>query len=205
MNTNSNKRIYLDYNATTPILKEVGDEMIPYIYEHFGNPSSSHFHGQITKASIEKARKQVSEMLNCSEKEIIFTSGGTESNNHAIKGFVFKNKNKGNHIITSCVEHPAVLEVCKYLEKNDFKVTYLSVNKHGIINLEELKESITNETILITIMHANNEVRKFLLKLNIKIRLVLFNQFLKFQKLQKKKKLFFILMLLNQSEKLKLM
>eukprot|EP01080_Neovahlkampfia_damariscottae_P011022 gene11022-3728_t len=151
-------RIYLDYNATTPIMKEVGDEMVPYIYEHFGNPSSSHFHGQITKTAVEKARKQVSNMLNCSEKEIFFTSGGTESNNYAIKGYVLKHKNKGNHIITSCIEHPAVIEVCKYLESIGFRVTYLPVNKAGIIDIKELQENITKETILITIMHANNEI-----------------------------------------------
>jgi cysteine desulfurase len=151
-------RIYLDYNATTPILKEVADEMVPYLYQYFGNPSSSHLHGKITKSAVEKARRQVSKMLHCSEEEIIFTSGGTESNNYAIKGFAIKNQTKGNHIITSVIEHPAVLEVCKYLETKNFLVTYLSVNKEGIIDLNELKENITDKTILITIMHANNEV-----------------------------------------------
>jgi cysteine desulfurase NifS/selenium donor protein len=152
------KPIYLDYNATTPIDKEVKEAMLPYLNEHFGNPSSSHWYGIQTKKAIQKARKQVASILYCNAEEIIFTSGGTESNNFAIKGFAFANRKKGNHIITSTIEHPAVIEVCKYLEKNGFDVSYISVDKYGIVNLPELEKAITSQTILITIMHANNEV-----------------------------------------------
>lgn len=153
-----NHPIYLDYNATTPIIKQVADEMLPYLYEHFGNPSSSHIYGKKTKLAITEARKRVSIMLGCSPEEIIFTSGGTESNNLAIKGFAMKNRDRGNHIITSKIEHPAVLDVCRYLEKHGFDVTYLDVDKWGLISLEQLRDAITTKTIMITIMHANNEV-----------------------------------------------
>ncbi len=152
------KTIYLDYNATTPIDPEVADEMKPYLEQYFGNPSSIHSYGIKTKNALIKARKQVAELLNCNSDEIVFTSGGTESNNYAIKGFVFANKHKGNHIITSSIEHPAVIEVCKFLEENGFIITYLQVNEYGEIDLEELKNAITSHTILISIMHANNEV-----------------------------------------------
>lgn len=151
------KPIYLDYNATTPIDKEVADAMIPYLTEIFGNPSSSHYYGYQTKKAIEDARNQVALFLNVSSSEIIFTSGGTESNNFAIKGYAFQNRDKGNHIITSTIEHPAVLEVCHYLEQNGFEVTYVNVDEYGIVKMDELKRAITNKTILITIMHANNE------------------------------------------------
>ncbi len=151
------KPIYLDYNATTPIDKEVAEAMLPYLTEFFGNPSSSHYYGYQTKKAIEKARKQIASLINCSSDEIIFTSGGTESNNFAIKGIAFAHKDKGNHIITSQIEHPAVLEVCAYLEKNGFDVSYIPVDEYGIIKLEELKKAITDKTILITVMHANNE------------------------------------------------
>ncbi len=152
------KPIYLDYNATTPIDPEVADAMLPFLKEHFGNPSSSHCYGIQTKKAIQKARKQVSSILSCNAEEIIFTSGGTESNNFAIKGFAFANREKGNHIITSTIEHPAVIEVCKFLEKNGFDVSYIPVDEYGIVNLTELEKAITSQTILITIMHANNEV-----------------------------------------------
>lgn len=150
--------IYLDYNATTPIDKDVAEAMKPYLYKYFGNPSSVHSYGIQTKKAVEEARKQVAALINCRENELIFTSGGTESNNYAIKGAAFANHDKGNHIITSQVEHPAVLEVCKYLEKNDFNVTYLPVDEYGFVHIEDVKKAITNKTILITIMHANNEV-----------------------------------------------
>ena len=150
--------IYLDYNATTPVAKEVADAMRPFLYEYFGNPSSSHEYGIKTKVAVENARKQISDLLNCKPNEIVFTSGGTESNNYAIKGIAFSLKHLGNHIITSSVEHPAVLEVCKYLENFDFRVTYLPVNEFGMVNVEDVKNAITPETILITILHANNEV-----------------------------------------------
>ncbi len=153
-----NKIIYLDYNATTPIDSLVAEAMKPYLFEFFGNPSSSHIYGIKTKAAIENARKQVASMIGCEIDEIIFTSGGTESNNLAIKGFAFANREKGNHIITSSIEHPAVAEVCRYLEEKGFKVTYLPVDNTGLVDIKDVKAAITTKTILITIMHANNEV-----------------------------------------------
>jgi cysteine desulfurase NifS/selenium donor protein len=153
-----NKPVYLDYNATTPIDPAVAEAMMPFIHNHFGNPSSSHLFGAEAKRAVEKARKQVAEMLGCAVDEIIFTSGGSESNNYAIRGAAFANRNKGNHIITSSVEHPAVTEVCYFLEKNGFNVTYLPVDEYGLIDPQSVLDSITPQTILITIMHANNEV-----------------------------------------------
>lgn len=150
--------IYLDYNATTPIDSIVAEAMRPYLELYFGNPSSSHRLGSETKKAVEKARKQVAEMIGAESSEIIFTSGGTESNNYALKGAAFANKHKGNHIITSSIEHPAIFEVCKYLEKNGFEVTYLPVDEFGIINISDLEAAIKPETILISVMHANNEV-----------------------------------------------
>ncbi len=150
--------IYLDYNATTPIDKEVADTMRPFLDDYFGNPSSVHAYGVKTKLAVEKSRMQIARLLNCESSEIIFTSGGTESNNYAIKGIAFAHQDKGNHIITSSIEHPAVFEVCKYLEKFGFEITYLPVDKFGLVNPENVKKAIKNETILISIMHANNEV-----------------------------------------------
>ncbi len=150
--------IYLDYNATTPIDKEVAREMKPYLYEHFGNPSSTYQPGIKTKNAIERARGQVASLLGCRPLEIVFTSGGTESNNYAIKGTSFKNQKKGNHVITTQIEHPAVLEVCKYLEQHGFKVSYLQVDRSGLVRISDVKKAITPKTILITIIHANNEV-----------------------------------------------
>ncbi len=150
--------IYLDYNATTPIDKEVAREIEPYLKNHFGNPSSTYQYGIKTKNAIEKARERVSTLLGCKPSEIVFTSGGTESNNFAIKGIAFKNKDEGNHIITTQIEHPAVLEVCKYLEKYGFKVSYLPVDEFGLVSVSDIKKAITPKTILISIMHANNEV-----------------------------------------------
>ncbi len=150
--------IYLDYNATTPIDKEIAREMEPYLYKHFGNPSSTYQYGIRTKNAIEKAREQIASLLGCESSEIVFTSGGTESNNYAIKGIAFKNKDKGNHIITTQIEHPAVIEVCRYLEQHGFKVSYLPVDEFGLVSVSDVKKAITPKTILITIMHANNEV-----------------------------------------------
>ncbi|WP_103070223.1 cysteine desulfurase family protein [Aquimarina sediminis] len=150
--------IYLDYNASTPNDPRVVDAMLPFLTDHYGNPSSVHAQGVKAKEAIETARKQLATLLGANSEEIIFTSGGTESNNYAIIGTALQHKTKGNHIITSSIEHPAVSEVCKHLEKQGFKVTYLSVDKNGIIDLKELKEAILPETILITIMHANNEI-----------------------------------------------
>ena len=150
--------IYLDYNATTPIDKDVANAMRPYLDEYFGNPSSLHAYGIKTKLAVEKARAQIASLINCEPSEIVFTSGGTESNNYAIKGAALANKHKGNHIITSSIEHPAVIEVCEYLSRNGFEITYLSVDEFGMVNPKDVKDAITPQTILISIMHANNEV-----------------------------------------------
>ncbi|UCE83761.1 MAG: cysteine desulfurase [Deltaproteobacteria bacterium] len=152
------KPIYLDYNATTPIDPEVAEAMRPYLFEHFGNPSSSHWYGSQTKKAVEESRRQVADLLNCKPDEIVFTSGGSESNNYAIKGTTFANREKGNHVITSAIEHPAVIEVCKFLAERGFQVTYLDVDEFGLVDPLKLEEAITPQTILITIMHANNEV-----------------------------------------------
>jgi cysteine desulfurase len=149
--------IYLDYNATTQIDKEVADAMIPYLYGNFGNPSSTHELGVTAKNAVEHARKQVAMLLNCSPEEIIFTSGGSESNNTVIKGVAFTYKNKGNHIITSQVEHPAIINPCKYLEKLGYEVSYLPVDEYGMVNPVDVEKTITDKTILVTIMHSNNE------------------------------------------------
>ncbi|NLB93177.1 MAG: cysteine desulfurase [Bacteroidales bacterium] len=150
--------IYLDYNATTPIAPEVAEEMLPYIQAHFGNPSSSYAIGRLNKEAIEKARMQVANLIVASSEEIIFTSGGTESNNHAIRGAVFANQHKGKHVITSQVEHPAVTEVCNFLEKQGYEITPLPVDSFGKVNPEDVDKSIRPDTVLISIMHANNEV-----------------------------------------------
>ncbi len=150
--------IYLDYNGTTPHAPEVIDAMRPFLEEEFGNPSSSHWYGIAPKKAVEKARRQVAALLNCQPEEVIFTSGGTESNNHAIKGIALAMQSRGNHIITSSIEHPAVLEVCCFLEKFGFSTTCLPVDKEGLVHPAELKKALRPETILITIMHANNEV-----------------------------------------------
>ncbi|SJZ84252.1 cysteine desulfurase family protein [Selenihalanaerobacter shriftii] len=150
--------IYLDYNATTPIDKRVAKAMEPYIYNIYGNPSSSHELGQKAKSAIKKARGQIAELLEATPEEIIFTSGGSESNNTVIKGVAEAYQQQGNHIITSQIEHQAVINVCKYLEKKGFKITYLPVDRYGMVNVEDVRKAITNKTILITIMHANNEV-----------------------------------------------
>ena len=153
-----NEPIYLDYNATTPVDKNVAEAMLPYLYGKFGNPSSSHFFGVQAKKAINKARAQISTLLGCDGSEIIFMSGGTESNNLAIKGAAYANQSKGNHIITSAIEHPAVLRVCDFLEKKGFSVTKLPVDSNGTINPEDVEAAICSQTILISIMHANNEI-----------------------------------------------
>ncbi len=152
------KPIYLDYNATTPIDPRVGEAMLPFINQHFGNPSSSHVFGVTAKIAVEKARSQVADLLHCNVEEIIFTSGGSESNNYAIKGVAYAYREKGNHIITSQIEHPAVTEVCRFLEHKGFSVTYLPVDAQGLIDPADVEAAISPQTILITIMHANNEV-----------------------------------------------
>ena len=151
------KQIYLDNNATTVVKPEVLDAMLPYFREQFGNPSSVHWAGRMVSGAIEKAREQVAELLNCSPAEIIFVSCGSEGDNFAIKGTAEALRHKGNHIITTTVEHPAVLETCEYLEKNGFEVTYLPVDNDGMLDLTELEAAITDKTILISVMWANNE------------------------------------------------
>jgi len=150
--------IYLDYNGTTPHDPEVISAMRPYLETAFGNPSSSHWYGIAPKRAVENARSQVAALLNCDPKEVVFTSGGTESNNHAIQGIAWAAKDSGNHIITTSIEHPAVIEVCKYLEKKGFETTFLPVDQYGTVGISEVEKAIRPETILITVMHANNEV-----------------------------------------------
>ena len=150
--------VYLDYNATTPVDPSVAEAMLPYIYEHFGNPSSGHLYGRNANEGVNAARNQVAEMLGCHADELIFTSGGTESNNYAIKGAVAANRSRGDHMITSAVEHPAVIEVCKFLEAQGYRVTYLPVDQYGMVDPGQVEEAITPQTTLISIMHANNEV-----------------------------------------------
>ena len=152
------KTIYFDHAATTPVRREVIKEMIPYFDIEYGNPSVMYSLGRHAKQAINKARNQVASAINCDMNEIYFTSCGSESDNLAIKGFAYANKSRGNHIITSKIEHHAVLDTCKKLEKQGFRVTYLGVDENGIVNIEELINSITDQTILITIMFANNEI-----------------------------------------------
>jgi cysteine desulfurase len=152
------KTIYMDNSATTPTRKEVVEEMLPYFTENFGNPSSIYEPGKISKHAIENARKMVGKAIGAEENEIYFTSGGTESDNWAIKGVAITNRNKGKHIITSSIEHHAVLHTCIWLEGQGFEVTYLPVDKYGMISLEDLKNTIRSDTILISIMLANNEI-----------------------------------------------
>ena len=150
--------MYLDNSATTQVSEEVFEEMKPYFTEEFGNPSTLYKYGRESKKALDLARQRVADAINAKPEEIIFTSGGSESDNLAIKGIAFKLAKKGKHIITTNIEHPAVKKTLGFLESLDFKVTYLPVNENGIISIEDLKEAITPETILITVMHANNEL-----------------------------------------------
>jgi len=153
------KPIYLDYNATTPIDPAVRGAMLPYLAEHFGNPSSSYVYGKRAKEAVEKARGQVAALIGATSGEIIFTSGGSESDNQAIIGAALANRERGKHIITLSIEHPAVLNTCHYLEESlGFRVTYLPVDGYGLVDPEDVRRVITQDTVLITIMHANNEV-----------------------------------------------
>lgn len=152
------KRVYLDHNATTPTHPEVVKAILPYFKEVFGNASSVHQFGQQARKAIDEAREKIANFIGVSPKEIVFTSGGTEANNLAIKGIAYANERKGKHIITSSMEHHAVLNPCKYLEKKGFKVTYLPVDKYGLVDPEKVRKTVTKETILISIIHANNEV-----------------------------------------------
>lgn len=150
--------IYLDYNATTPHDPEVIEAMRPFLESEFGNPSSSHVYGRAPRQAVETARSQVADLLGCRPEEILFTSGGTESNNHALKSAAMLNQSRGKHIITSQVEHPSVMEVYRFLETRGFEVTYLGVDQTGRVSRERLETELRSDTILISIMHANNEV-----------------------------------------------
>lgn len=158
MSVNKMKRIYLDHAATTPVASEVIEAMKPYFSEKFGNASSLHSFGQEARDAVENSRKIAAKFLGARPTEIIFTSGGTESDNLALKGVAFANKSKGNHIITSKIEHPAIEAPCKWLEQQGFKVTILNVDKNGLVKPEDVEKAITKDTILVSIMHANNEI-----------------------------------------------
>lgn len=150
--------IYFDNAATTKIKTEVLNEMMPYLTKNYGNASSLYSIGRNAKRAIENSRRQVAELINCNPNEIYFTGSGSESDNTALKGYVYANKSKGNHIITSKIEHPAILETCKNLENKGFEISYMNVDENGTIDLEELKKTIKPSTILISIMFANNEI-----------------------------------------------
>lgn len=152
------RRVYLDHSATTPVDPEVAKLMMTYYTEKFGNPSSVHSFGREAKEALETAREQVAKLLGAQASEITFTSGGTEADNLAILGTAQAGRNKGKHIITSAVEHHAVLETCEYLEKNGFELTIIPVNEEGLLSAQDVEKAIRPDTILITIMHANNEV-----------------------------------------------
>jgi len=151
------RRIYLDYNASTPICPEAVEAMRPFLTDHYGNPYSLHWAGMPAKDAVEKARGQVAGLLGCDPTEVVFTSGGSESNNHAIKGVFFANRDRGDHIVTTAVEHPATINPCRFLEKLGAKVTVLPVDRFGVVDPNDVRRAITSRTVLITIMHANNE------------------------------------------------
>jgi len=151
-------RIYLDYAATTPTHPEVVKTMLPYFTDAFGNPSSIYSYGQEAKGAIEEARVKVADLISARNEEIIFTSGGTEADNFALKGVAYANENRGNHIITSSIEHHAVIETCKFLERSGFRVTYLPVDEYGLVDPDDVEKAITDKTILISVMQANNEM-----------------------------------------------
>jgi len=152
------RRIYLDHAATTPTRPEVVESMLPYFADAFGNPSSIYSYGQEARGAVEEARAKVAELIGARSEEIIFTSGGTEADNYTLKGVAYANEHKGNHIITTSIEHNAVLEVCRFLGSRGFKITYLPVDEYGLVDPDDVKRAITGKTILVSIMHANNEV-----------------------------------------------
>ena len=152
------KRIYLDYAATTPVDSEVVKAMLPYFTDVFGNPSGIYSCGQEAKGTIEEARTKVADLIGARDEEIVFMSGGTEADNFALKGVAYANENKGNHIITTPIEHHAVMETCEFLERRGFEVTYLPVDKYGLVSPGDVKRAITSKTILISVIHANNEI-----------------------------------------------
>jgi len=152
------KKIYLDNAATTPVNEAVKKAMMPYFSEKYGNASSFHSFGREAKEALNKSRKTIADLLGVKSTEVYFTSSGTEANNLAMKGFAITNREKGKHIIVSKIEHHCIIEVCKWLEKQGFDITYLDVDKYGLINMDDLEKSICEETILVSIMHANNEI-----------------------------------------------
>jgi cysteine desulfurase len=152
------RRIYLDHAATTPTHPEVVKAMLPYFTDAFGNPSSIYSYGQEARGAIEEARTKVAELIGARSEEIIFTSGGTEADNFGLKGVAYANERKGNHIITTSIEHHAVLEVGKFLERRGLRITCLPVDKYGLVDPDDVRKAITDKTILISVMHANNEV-----------------------------------------------
>ncbi|MFQ6105559.1 MAG: cysteine desulfurase NifS, partial [Candidatus Hydrothermarchaeaceae archaeon] len=152
------KMIYMDHAATTPVDARVVDAMQPYLTEKYANPSSRYAIAQEAREAVDESRVKIAKILNSRSEEIIFTSGGTESNNLALKGVAFANKKRGRHIITSAIEHHAILHPCEWLKKHGFKITHLPVDKYGFVSLEELENAIRNDTLLISIMHANNEI-----------------------------------------------
>jgi cysteine desulfurase len=151
-------RIYLDYAATTPVHPDVLKAMLPYFTDAFGNPSTIYSYGQEAKGAVDEARSRVAGLIGAGGEEICFTSGGTEADNSALMGVALSNESRGNHIITTSIEHHAVLETCKYLEKRGFKITYLAVDNYGMVDPDAIRKLITSKTILISVMHANNEV-----------------------------------------------
>lgn len=153
-----NHKIYMDHAATTAVKEEVLQEMLPYFSQIYGNPSSIYSFGRDAKRAIEVARDKVAKVLGANPSEIFFTAGGSESDNWAVKGVAYANRKKGNHIITTAIEHHAVLDTCKYLEKNGFQITYLPVDEYGLITAQQVADAITEKTILITVMYANNEI-----------------------------------------------
>jgi cysteine desulfurase len=152
------RRIYMDYAATTPVHPEVVKAMMPYFTEYFGNPSSIHSCGQEARKGVEDARLKVADFIGARVEEVVFTSGGTESDNFALKGVAYANETSGNHIITNAAEHHAVLEPCHFLEKRGFRITYLPVDEYGLVDPEDVRKAITPQTILVSVMHASNEV-----------------------------------------------
>jgi len=152
------KRIYLDYAATTPTHPEVVKAMLPYFTDAFGNPSTIYSYGLEAKGAVEQARSKVAELIGARGEEITFTSGGTEADNFAIMGVAYANENKGNHIITTLIEHAAVVNTCKFLERRGFNITHLPVDEYGLVTPDDVRRAITDKTVLISVMHANNEI-----------------------------------------------
>jgi len=152
------KRIYMDYAATTPMLPEVVEAMQPYFSHKYGNPSSIHSMGQEARDAVDQSRSQVAALIACKPEDVVFTGGGTEADNHAIKGVAFAGRGKGNHIITTAVEHHAVLNACRFLKEAGFELTVVPVDRYGMVNPDDIKKAITAKTLLVSVMHANNEV-----------------------------------------------